>query len=105
VSEESAKAVSVRILDKDYRIGCPEGEEEKLLAAARLLDQRMKEIRTGGKVIGTERIAVMVALNLAHEVLSLPNVQGEQADAVSRRIRSLRERVEAALNESSQLEL
>jgi cell division protein ZapA len=105
VSKESAKAISVRILEKDYRIGCPEGEEEQLLAAARLLDQRMKEIRTSGKVIGTERTAVMAALNLAHEVLSLPHDQAQQANAASRRVRDLRERVEAALNESSQLEL
>jgi cell division protein ZapA len=105
VSDESAKALSVHILDKDYRIGCPEGEEEQLLAAARLLDQRMKDIRRGGKVIGTERIAVMAALNLAHEVLAQPQQQGEQAEAVNSRVRDLRERVEAALNESTQLEL
>jgi cell division protein ZapA len=105
VSEDPVKPISVRILEKDYRIGCPEGEEEQLLAAARLLDQRMKEIRTGGKVIGTERIAVMAALNLAHDVLAAPQQQTAQADAVGRRVRSLREQVEAALNESSQLEL
>lgn len=105
MSEESAKPVSVHILDKDYRIACPPGEEERLLAAARLLDQRMKEIRAGGKVIGTERIAVVTALNLAHEVLSKQQHQGQQADAVGGRIRSLRERVESALNESTQLEL
>lgn len=105
MSDESAKAVAVRILEKDYRIACPEGEDESLLAAARLLDQRMKDIRLGGKVIGTERIAVMAALNLAHEVLSLPQQQGELAEAASGRVRALRERVEAALNDSAQLEL
>lgn len=105
MSDEPAKPIAIRILDKEYRIGCPEGEEDKLQAAARLLDQRMKDIRRGGKVIGTERIAVMTALNLAHELLSKQHDQGEQADAAARRVRALRERVEATLNDTNQLEL
>lgn len=105
MSDQSPKAISVRLLEKDYRIACPEGEEDQLLATARYLDRRMKEIRTSGKVIGTERIAVMAALNLAHELLTSQQGQNEQADAAARRVRSLRERVEAALNESAQLEL
>jgi cell division protein ZapA len=76
-----------------------------LRAAARMLDERMKDIRRGGKVIGTERIAVMTALNLAHELMAKQSDQGQQADATGRRVRDLRERVEAALNESTQLEL
>jgi cell division protein ZapA len=105
VSDEPAKPITIRILDKEYRIGCPEGEEDQLQAAARLLDERMKDIRRGGKVIGSERIAVMTALNLAHELLSKQQDQGEQADAAVRRVRTLRERVEAALNDTNQLEL
>lgn len=105
MSDTSPKAISVRLLDKDYRIGCPEGEEDRLLATARYLDGRMQEIRGGGKVIGTERIAVMTALNLAHELLAVQQGQDAQADAAARRIQRLRERVEQALNESAQLEL
>ena len=105
MNDQSPKAISVRLLEKEYRIACPEGEEDKLLSTARYLDRRMKEIRTSGKVIGTERIAVMAALNLAHELLSSQQGQSEQADAAARRVRSLRERVETALNESAQLEL
>lgn len=105
MSDDSPKAIAVRLLDKEYRIGCPEGEEDQLLATARYLDRRMREIRGGGKVIGTERIAVMTALNLAHELLAAQQDKSEQAGAASRRVRSLRERVEAALNESAQLDL
>lgn len=105
MSNESSKPVAVRILDKEYPIACPQGEEHQLLAAARLLDERMKDIRRSGKVIGTERIAVLTALNLAHELLANQQHEGQQADAVGRRVRTLRERVEAALNETSQLEL
>jgi cell division protein ZapA len=105
VTTEASKPVAVRILDKEYRIGCPEGEEDQLLAAARMLDERMREIRQGGSVVGTDRIAIVTALNLAHELLANQREEGEQADAVGRRVRTLRERVEAALNETNQLEL
>jgi len=98
-------AISVNILGKEYRIGCEPGEEEALLKAARLLDARMKEIRGSGKVIGTDRIAVMAALNLAHEVLSQEHSIDAAANAANKRIRSMRERIEIALNDSAQLEL
>lgn len=105
MTDQSPKAIAIRLLDKEYRIGCPEGEEEQLLATGRFLDKRMKEIRTSGKVIGTERIAVMAAINLAHELLTSQHNKGDQADASAARVRKLREQVEAALNDSAQLDL
>lgn len=98
-------AIAVSILGKEYRVGCEEGEEDALLKAARYLDARMKEIRSGGKVIGTERIAVMAALNIAHELLTRENTADAAASTANKRIRSLRERIEIALNDSAQLEL
>ena len=73
--------------------------------AARLLDARMKQIRSSGKVIGTDRIAVMAALNLAHELLTRESSVDAAAGAANKRIRSMRERIEIALNDSAQLEL
>ena len=64
------KPVTVRILDKDYMVACPEGEQEALLASSRRVDREMRKVRDSGKVLGTDRIAVMVALNLAHELMS-----------------------------------
>ena len=61
--------VSVRIMEKGYLIACPYEERSALLDAAELLNGRMREIRDTGKVVGLDRIAVMVALNLAHEFL------------------------------------
>jgi len=61
--------VSVRILDRDYQVNCPPEERAALERAARHLDERMREIRASGKIVGLERIAVMAALNLAHEYL------------------------------------
>lgn len=98
-------AVSISILGKQYRIGCEPGEEDALIKAARLLDARMREIRGTGKVIGTDRIAVMAALNLAHEVLSQEHTADAAANAANKRIRAMRERIEIALNDSAQLEL
>ncbi len=60
--------VIIRVLDKEYQVACPLEEREGLMKAADNLDQRMREIRKTGNVIGLERIAVMVALNLAHEL-------------------------------------
>ena len=70
--EKTIKPVTVRILDKDYVIACPEGEQGALVAAAKRVDKEMRRVRETGKVLGTDRIAVMVALNLAHELLHAP---------------------------------
>ena len=62
---EQRYPVSVHILDKEYRIACTSDEEDNLHKAAHYLDEQMREIRAGGKVIGADRIAVMAALNMA----------------------------------------
>lgn len=59
----------VKILDKEYRVACTPAERESLTTAARQLDKMMRDIRNGGSVIGLERMAVMAALNLSHELL------------------------------------
>ena len=66
---EQSNPVGIKILDKEYMITCPEDEKEALVASARYLDRRMKEARDGGKVLGTERMAVMTALNIVHDLL------------------------------------
>ena len=97
--------IIVQILDKDYRVACQDGQQDSLLASARFLDQKMREIRGGGRVIGTDRIAVMTALNLAHELLELQRERDQIGDSFGRRIKALREKVEVALNDGNQLEL
>lgn len=63
--------VKVQILGKEYPVSCAADEQHALLLAARYLDDKTREIRDGGRIIGTERIAVMAALNIAHELLQL----------------------------------
>lgn len=102
---EDTVPVSVMILDKEYRIACKSEERETLLETSRFLDNKMREIRTSGKVIGTDRIAVMAALNLAHELLQQKTEKEYGSAAVSRRILAIREKVESALQQNGQLEL
>lgn len=61
--------LKVKILDKDYLVSCPDDKKHALTAAAVHLDGKMREIRSSGKVLGTERIAVMAALNITYELL------------------------------------
>ena len=97
MSQDEPLGVTIKILDKDYRIACQPDEQEGLLVSARLLDQRMREIRMTGKVIGTDRIAVLAALNLAHELVQLQRAQAGEDTDVSRRLARVQERVAETL--------
>ncbi|KUJ83675.1 cell division protein ZapA [Microbulbifer flavimaris] len=68
-SATKSETVTVSILDKEYRVACADDERAELEASARLLHERMTRIRASGSVIGLERIAVMAALNIAHELI------------------------------------
>ncbi len=97
-------AVTVHILDKEYRVACPEEERSALLASANFLNTRMQEIRDSGKVIGADRIAVIAALNLTHELLQNRNQRDNLSRSLTGRIRSLQERIEQALQKGQQME-
>ncbi|MDE0250601.1 MAG: cell division protein ZapA [Gammaproteobacteria bacterium] len=97
--------VVLNILDKEYRIACPKGEEDSLQASAHLLNVRIQEIRDGGKVMGPDRMAVMAALNLAHDLLLQENRLEHSSRNISARIRSLQERIDSTLKHTRQLEL
>ena len=92
-----ASSVVVHLLDKEFRVGCPPEEKENLIRAARYLDDKMREIRAAN-VLGLERIAVMAALNLAHDLLLANGELARQQDGGSR-VGRLLERVEAELAE------
>ncbi len=98
--------VPVRILDKEYTIACPVAEREGLLESARVLNDKMRDIRNTGKVIGSERIAVMAALNITHEMLQQKQHGGGYTDDVGSRLRRLQKRIDDALrSEDRQLKL
>ena len=89
--------VTVHILDKEYCIACPADERANLESAARYLDGKMREIRSGGKVICADRIAVMAALNITHDLLHKQQRLDQEADSTRAKVRDLLERVDGAL--------
>jgi cell division protein ZapA len=97
-------AVKVYILDKEYLVACPEEERDALKASAKYLNDRMTEIRGSGKVVGIDRIAVMAALNLAHEILE-SGIKAAELDAYAGRIGQLNARIDEALGRYAKKEL
>ncbi|MBK7115107.1 MAG: cell division protein ZapA [Proteobacteria bacterium] len=97
--------VSVQILDKEYLIACPPEEQEDLQRAATLLNQRLRQIREHGKVMGTERLVIMAALNMANELAKIASREERSTAELGARVRGMRERVERALVHGQQLEL
>lgn len=90
--------VTVRILDKEYLIACESEEQEGLVSSARLLDRRMREVRQSGRVVGSDRIAVLAALNLTYELMSQNLAQQKRAQGILERLRKLEQRIDQLLS-------
>lgn len=105
MSKENPQAVSINILGKEYLIACPDNERSALIKSADFLDKKMREIRDSGKVIGTDRIAVMAALNITNELLHENRGSPSSSSEVEGRIKSMQQKIEEALFRSRQLEL
>jgi cell division protein ZapA len=93
--------LSINLLGREFRVACPEGEERALLNSVDYVNRKMKEVRDTGKVVGNERIALMAALNIAHEFLSnpgKPSAAAADTAAIRRRIVAMQEALEAALD-------
>jgi cell division protein ZapA len=96
--------VQINILGKEYSVACPEEKREELITAASFLDQNMREIQQSGAVLGTERVAVMAALNITHDLLSLREDTGLTLE-MEKRIKALRRNLEEALDGQAEMEL
>jgi cell division protein ZapA len=94
--KETGDAATVTILGKEFMVACPEDQRNELFAAARLLDSRMREIQSSGKVIGSERCAIMAALNIAAELLTLKS-GGSVPGEFNERLRQLQSKIDFAL--------
>jgi len=100
-ARDKSGAVTISLLGREFRVGCPEGEEKQLLASVDYLNRKMKEVRDTGKVVGNERIAIMAALNIAHEHMSNPgkaSAASVDTASIRRRILAMQETLDAALN-------
>ena len=90
--------VTITILEKEFRIACPPEERDALLNSARYLNEKMREVRDSGKVVGLDRISVMAGLNITHELLQ-QKARGDRIDGVvSPRLASLQRRMEHLLS-------
>ena len=102
---ESYAQVSVRILDKEYQVACPPSERTELLDSAEMLNEKMREIRDTGRVVGLDRIAVMAALNMANDLLQAKARDRLLDGDLSDRLKVISDRVDSALDGSQQLDL
>lgn len=97
----NAKAIAVKILNKEFQVTCPAGAEEELLSASHHLDLKMREIRNSGRVIGIERIAVMAALNITHELLVYRSQKEAYVRSVTEQIEQLQSKLDEALMDNT----
>lgn len=93
---QASEPVSVHILDREYTVGVTAEERDSLLAAARLLDSRMREIRGSNRMVALDRLSVLAALNLAHELQQLRDEQGRQQRELARTLGELNRRLDSA---------
>jgi cell division protein ZapA len=100
---EKAKALEVSIMGRNYRVTCADDEREALLAAVAYVDKKMTEIKAASKVAGTERIAVMAALNIANELLSIKLGTGFDIAELKRRINLTQSKLDQALTQQDSL--
>ena len=100
---EAAKTVEVELLGRTYRVACEENEREALMQAVAYLDGKMNDIRRAGKVMGAERIAVMAALNVAHELLSVKLGAGFDMGRAKKRLSMIESRLDAAIAKQEKL--
>jgi cell division protein ZapA len=97
------KTVEVNLLGRSYRVACDDHEREALMQAVAYLDAKMNEIRKSGKVMGAERIAVMAALNVAHELLNVKLGAGFDVGQAKRRLSALESKIDAAIAKQEKL--
>lgn len=92
----AAEPVTVRILDREYTVGVDAAGREALMDAAKLLDTRMREVRGANRMAAVDRIAVLAALNLAHELSQLRQHTHQQTVALTRTLDLLQHRLDVA---------
>ncbi|WP_269531676.1 cell division protein ZapA [Chitinimonas sp. BJYL2] len=98
-----ARQLDVNIMGRDFRVACPPEEEQALREAVAYVERKMREIRDGGHVIGLDKIAIMAALNIAHEFMHTRVTGGLDVADFRRRITAMQDTIDEALKEQQQL--
>ena len=97
------KGLQITLMGRQYRVACADEEQEGLLKAVDFLNKRMQAVRDNGKVIGQERIAIMAALNIAHEFLTTRVGGGFDIAEIKRRMAGMETVIDRALSEQDEL--
>lgn len=103
MSASKTSSLDVSILDREFRVACPEDEREELQEAVAYLDKKMREIRDTGKIASVERIAIMAALNIAHELLTTRVGGGFDLADLKRRMQAMQATIDATLVDQDEL--
>jgi cell division protein ZapA len=98
-----SKGLQINVMGRELRVACPEEEQKGLLEAVEYLNRKMQDIKANGKVIGLERIAIMAALNIAHEFLSTRVGDGFDIAEIRRRMASMETVLDEAMSDQSEL--
>jgi len=92
----NTEPVSIRLLDREYTVGVEPGERDSLMAAARLLEAKMREVRGANRMAAVDRVAVLAALNMAHELQQLRDGVSGRGDEIEHTLEAMRRRLDAA---------
>ena len=105
MSEQQITSVQVKILDKDYQVNCPPSDQEALMKSARYLDENMRKIKGRGNIHGTEKIAVMAALNITHDMLRKNRLINETRHVTAQQVKEIEDKIDVAIASTRRLEI
>ena len=97
----SSQPVSIHLLDREYTVGCEPEEHDSLLAAAKLLDSKMREIRGGNRMAALDRVAVLAALNFAHELQQLRQQDESSNQVLARSLGDLQRKLDGLFDNTT----
>ena len=103
--ENTPGTVVVKILDKEYQVSCPPSEQEALLKSARYLDENMRKIKSRGNIHGLEKISVMAALNITHDMLGKSQLLNESRHDTMQKLKFLEDKIDRSLQINRQIEI
>lgn len=103
--ENTPGTVVVKILDREYQVSCPPSEQEALLKSARYLDENMRKIKSRGNIHGLEKISVMAALNITHDMLGKSQMLNESRHDTVQKLKFLEEKIDRSLQINRQIEI
>jgi|SRR5687768_6971876 cell division protein ZapA len=90
----TSEVVSIRLLDREYTVGCEPGERDSLQAAAKMLDGKMREVRGNNRMAALDRVAVLAALNLAHDLQQMRDELAARDRELERTLSTLHRRLD-----------